>query len=46
VFKLIKVNLGAGARPLTGDEKLYFRLLELGEFVSLLREEICNYSVK
>jgi hypothetical protein len=38
------VNLGAGARPLTGDEKLYLRLIELGEFVFLLREEICTYS--
>jgi hypothetical protein len=40
------MSFGAGARPLTGDEKLYLRLLELGEFVSLLREEICTYSVK
>jgi hypothetical protein len=43
---LIKVSLGADARPLTGDEKLYVRLLELGKFVSLLREEIYTYSVK
>jgi hypothetical protein len=38
--------LAAGARPLTDDEKLYFRLLELGECVFLFREEICTYSVK
>jgi hypothetical protein len=44
VLKLIKVGLCAGSRPLTGDEKLYLRLLELGEFVFLLIEEVCNYS--
>jgi hypothetical protein len=38
------VGLGAGARPLTGDEKFYLILLELGEFVFLLIEEVCNYS--
>jgi hypothetical protein len=27
MLKLIKVGLGTGARPLTGDEKLYLRLL-------------------
>jgi hypothetical protein len=43
---LIEVSLGAGATSLTGDEKLHLRLLELGEFVSLLREEIYTYSVK
>jgi hypothetical protein len=38
------VSSGAGTRPLTGDEKLYLRLLELGEFISLLVEEVYTYS--
>ena len=39
--------LVTGARPLTEDEQLYLRLLELGECAVLVfLKEICTYSVK
>jgi hypothetical protein len=40
------IEIAIGARLLTDDEKLYLRLLELGECVFLFREEICTYLVK